>query len=78
MNSQNIPVTDATVKIKNEDTTLKKRDLIYDSYTCSYDDLTLNQLIESAKSEYKGDLSGASISLTLKIEWEDATSIKKT
>lgn len=58
-----------TVRIKSEDTTLKKDFLVYEIFALDHDDPVLNRLINETKAEYKGELIEPDIRVTSKMEW---------
>lgn len=67
--NQNIPPTKVTVKLKTEEVTVKEDFLLYGSYTTTYDDVTLNELIDCTLRKYAGELIDPDITITSKITW---------
>lgn len=69
--NQRVPVSQITVRIKSDDTTIKERFLIYDKYTVHYDDPVLKTCIDITKKKYAGTLVDPDIVVTSKLTWEE-------
>ena len=57
-----------TVCIKGDDTTYKKKSLVYESFSLDFSDPVLASLIAEAKLEFKGEIEEVSIRLSMVIE----------
>jgi hypothetical protein len=66
---KNIPVSNITVKIKTEDTTIREDFLMYNTYSADYDDPVLNELVDCTLRRYAGELVDPDITITSKITW---------
>ena len=62
-------MSNITVRIKTEETTLKEEFLIYDPYAMSYDDPVLCGLVETTLKKYSGELLNPDITIGIKITW---------
>jgi len=58
-----------TVRIKTDDTTIKKDFLEYNVYTMSHDDPILKKMVDQTIAEYKGELIDPEVTITPKFVW---------
>lgn len=61
-------VSELTVTIKDEEKTLRKKFLLYETYTVDDNDSTIKNCVEETRNEFQGEPDGIKVSITMEIE----------